>query len=62
MVSLGARLIGWMLVTLGVLGIVLPLLPSSKGDASNTSPTIIVVCLGLLALGTLLIWRNRREE
>ena len=60
MVRYGARLFGWMFVTLGVCGIVMPLLPSAEGDAGGTSAVSVAVCLGLVALGSLVIWRTGR--
>ena len=58
MVGIVPRLFGWMFVTLGVCGIVFPFLPSAKGEADDTSPVLIVVCLGLVGLGVFLIRRK----
>ena len=53
-------LMGWMFITLGVMGLVLPLVPTdADGGSTESSVTLVLVCVVMLALGCLIVVKTR---
>ena len=57
----GLSLIGWMFVTLGVCGLVFPML-ASKGQADEYSVGSVLMCAVCLAVGGLILAKTRRAD
>ncbi len=55
----GLHLIGWMFLTLGVCGLVFPML-ASKGQADEYSVGSVLMCVACLAVGGFVVAKTRR--
>jgi len=55
------QILGLMLATLGVAGVLLPFVPSGSGDAAGTSLGLVLGSLAALAVGVVLFVRARRD-
>ena len=51
-----------MFVTLGVCGVVFPMLPSARGEADNYSVGSVVMCVVCLAVGGFFLAKTRRAD